>query len=216
MQTIEAGGRWRVWDEVWAINAMGGVIQHDRLFMMDALEDLNPVPGENVNHIPGHVAEIARWAKHHPGPIYTPRPHPDYPGSVAYPLGDVIKSVPHAYCNTTVAYAVALAMHLGVKKLGLYGCDFSYPHTKHIAESGRACVEFLLGMAATSFGMDLVVAADSTLLDASSPQSARFYGYHDSLVFEQTETGMVVRLKEPKPEPEAEPEPVVGGADALR
>jgi hypothetical protein len=26
MQTIEAGGRWRVWDEVWAINVMGGVI----------------------------------------------------------------------------------------------------------------------------------------------------------------------------------------------
>ena len=69
----------------------------------------------------------------------------------------------HIYFNTSVAYAVGLAIHLKVKEIGLYGCDFTYPDT-HVAESGRACVEFLLGIAGAN-GAKRVIAGGWTRVD---------------------------------------------------
>jgi hypothetical protein len=53
---------------------------------------------------------------------------------------------PDAYFNSTAAYAVAYAIHMGVKKISVFGMDFTYPNA-HDAEKGRACVEFWLGIA---------------------------------------------------------------------
>jgi len=60
------GGRHTEWDEVWAINSTGGIIQHDRLVHMDdvlvqeARTALNP-----------EVKGILGWLEKHPGPVYT-------------------------------------------------------------------------------------------------------------------------------------------------
>jgi hypothetical protein len=115
----------------------------------------------------------------------------DNPGAIEFPLQDVINSIGAQYFNSTVAYAVAYAMHLGVKKISLYGADFSYPDG-HKAESGRGCVEFLLGMAAAR-GVYIEVAADSTLLDSNVAEDQRFYGYDAELIkVEPGENGAVV------------------------
>jgi hypothetical protein len=163
-------------DEVWAINAMGSVIQHDRLFVMD---DLKEITGPAALKKPGRCADgMMRWLHAHPGPVYTSRAYPDeYPGTVEYPLQDVIRAVGNVYFNNSVAYAVGYAIATGVKELGLYGCDFSYPAattSNHAVESGRACVEMLLGMAMVR-GIAISIAAESTLFDSDSPR--RFYGY---------------------------------------
>jgi hypothetical protein len=83
---------------------------------------------------------------------------------------------------------VAYALYLKVADLHLFGCDFSYPDPEriHSSESGRACVEYLLGMAMLR-GMTVHIAEDSTLMDADR-LDRRFYGY-----VEQPKCGVVER-----------------------
>lgn len=165
------GDRRLLADETWAINAMGGVIDHDLLFHMDdckvqeARADRNPE---------GNVAGMLRWLRHHPN-FMTSTVYPGYPGAIEFPLEDVANKVGTTYFNNTVAYAVAYAMYKDFEKISLYGCDYSYSN-QHKAESGRGCVEFLLGMAAAR-GLHVEVAADSSLLDANVDPRTRPYGY---------------------------------------
>jgi hypothetical protein len=119
---------------------------------------------------------MLEWLKSHPGPVYTSRAHPDYPGLVDYPLADVMNACGGlAYFNGTCAYAVAFALFLGVKKLTLFGCDFSYANS-HQAEQGRGCVEFYLGMFRARGGL-IGLPNTTSLLDAVATNGQRLYGY---------------------------------------
>jgi SAM-dependent methyltransferase len=156
--TKRIGGRHRLCDEVWVINAAGGVLQCDRIIHMDdvIIQEIRAkaLPDSNIG-------VMLEWMRKHPGPIYTSRAecvppvradystdesfaagvkahdefiaevtevlgrHPaeiyaSYPGLVALPLQDVINSVHLDYFNSSAAHAVALAIHLGVKKLSIY------------------------------------------------------------------------------------------------
>ena len=92
-------------------------------------------------------------------------------------------------------YAVAYAIWLGVKKITLFGCDFTYPNA-HDAEKGRACVEFWLGIA-TERGIEISVPKTTSLLDAMYTQAARFYGYDCvELCFERSNDGIKVKMTE--------------------
>jgi hypothetical protein len=133
-----------------------------------------------------NIARMLEWMRRHPGPIYTSRPHPDFPGTVWYPLQDVINSCGFAYFNSTAAYAVAYAVHIGVKQISCFGFDFTYPDA-HKAERGRACVEFHLGIAAAR-GIQVGFPAATTLMDAMAPDDERIYGY-DTLDVEMTGGG---------------------------
>lgn len=170
--TKRVGGKSAFCDEVWGINALGDVFACDRVFHMDDVR----VQQIRANASPGsNIASMLTWLKKHPGPIVTSRAHPDYPGLVEFPLADVLNKFPLGYFNSTAAYAVAYALHIGVKKITCFGMDFTYPDA-HDAEKGRACVEFWLGMAAAR-GIEISVPKTTSLLDAMNPQSARFYGY---------------------------------------
>lgn len=166
------GGRRAFCDEVWGINAVGDVIQCDRIFHMDdvRVQELRAAarPDSNISH-------MLKWLRAHPGPVYTSRPHADYPGLVAYPLEDVLNSCGMAYFNSTAAYAVAYAVHIGVKKIGLFGFDFTYANS-HLAEKGRACVEFHLGIAKAR-GIEIGFPESTSLMDACAPDHERIYGY---------------------------------------
>lgn len=164
-----AGGRHV--DEVWGINALGDVFQCDRIFHMDdvRIQELRAAERPESN-----IARMLEWLRRHPGPIYTSRVHEAYPGLVPFPLADVVGQFGQAYFNSTAAYAIAFAVHLGVKRLEVYGFDFTYPNAHH-AEKGRACVEFWLGIA-VSRGIDVKVPHVSSLLDACAPHE-RLYGY---------------------------------------
>ena len=165
------GGRRGLSDETWGINAVGDVIACDRIFHMDdvRIQEIRAAARPESN-----IAEMLKWMRHHPGPIYTSRTHPDYPGLVAYPLQDVVGSTGYAYFNSTAAYPIAYAIHLGVKKITVFGNDFTYPNAHH-AEKGRACVEFWMGFAAAR-GIELEVPATTSLMDACSPED-KLYGY---------------------------------------
>lgn len=169
--TKRLGGRKALADETWGINSLGDVFVCDRVFHMDdvRIQEIRAAARPESN-----IAKMLEWLKNHPGPIYTSRAHPDYPGLVEFPLAEVINDTQYAYFNSTAAYAVAYAIYIGVKKICLFGCDFTYPNA-HDAEKGRACVEFWLGIAAAR-GITLSIPRISSLMDACHTPQDRLYG----------------------------------------
>jgi hypothetical protein len=167
------GARRTIADETWGINALGDVIQCDRVFHMDdvRIQEIRAEADPKSN-----IASMLKWLKTHPGPIYTSQTHRDYPGLVEFPLADVLNSCEgQQYMNTTAACAVAYAVHIGVQKILCFGMDFTLPNS-YDAEQGRACVEFWLGFARAR-GIEIVCPKSSSLLDACEPFERRIYGY---------------------------------------
>ena len=188
------GNRRRFADEVWSINALGDIIQCDRVFHMD---DVRVQEARAKAKPDSNIAAMLEWMRTHPGPIYTSRLHPDYPGLVEFPLQDVINSCGIAYFNSTAAYAVAYAVHIGVKKLTMFGCDYTLANAHH-AEKGRACVEFHLGIAKAR-GIMLGFPDNTSLMDAVSPFDERVYGYDTlDLDMQQDASGHVTVVKTPR------------------
>lgn len=200
------GGASAYCDEVWGINAIGDVIRCDRIFHMDDML----VQEARAKERPGsNIAAMVRWLKEHPGPVYTSIPRPGYPGMVAFPLEEVLNGGYDSnggapYFNSTAAYAVAYAVHIGVKKISLFGIDYTLPNA-HKAEQGRACVEFWLGIAAAR-GIAITVPEQSSLLDACAPDAERLYGYDCADVFldARDDGGVAVRMIEKAPPSAAE------------
>ena len=198
------GGASAYCDEVWGINAMGDVLRCDRVFHMDDLlvQEARAKEKHNAN-----IAAMVNWLKTHPGPVYTSIVRPGYPGLVPFPLEEVLNAGHDTnggapYFNSTAAYAVAYAVHIGVKKISLFGIDFFLPNA-HKGEQGRACVEFWLGIASAR-GIAITVPEQSSLLDACAPDAERLYGYDCADVFlEDREDGRVKVRFEPKPVPSA-------------
>lgn len=166
------GGRREFADEAWGINAVGDIIQCDRIFHMDdvRIQEIRAAARPQSN-----IAAMLEWMKDHPGPIYTSRTHERYPGLVAFPLEAVLNNLGYGYLNGTAAYAVAFAIHIGVKKISLFGCDFTYPNAHH-AEKGRGCLEYWLGFARAR-GIEIATSGNTSLLDACVPDDQRLYGY---------------------------------------
>lgn len=178
------GGRSAFCDQVWTINALGNIFDADIVFHMD---DIRVQEARAAANPTGNIAPMVRWLKKHPGPIITSRAHPDYPGLVEFPLEQVINDLKFAYFNSTAAYAIAYAIWLGVKRISVFGMDFTYANA-HRAEKGRANVEFLLGIAAAR-GIKLTIPKDSSLMDACEDQPERLYGYDTLNVYLQKAAG---------------------------
>lgn len=116
------------------------------------------------------------WLPRHPGPIYTVALDERAPGLVPYPIVEVVAKIGVPYFNNTAAYAIGYAIASEVKKIELYGIDFSYPDDRHGAEAGRACCEFLCGMAVRSFGIEVQVSPSSTFWTLARLKRTNFTG----------------------------------------
>lgn len=195
------GGRYAFCDETWCVNAHGNVLDCDRIFHMD---DVRIQEIRAAARPSGNIANMLRWMRKHKGPIYTSRTHPYYPGLVAYPLEDVLNDVGYEYFNSTVAYAIAYAIHIGVEMMTFWGLDFTYPNA-HDAEKGRACCEYWIGRAMQR-GIKIAVTHKSTLLDAYVPRAKRLYGYDtvDVDIAEQPDRRLKVTFTERRTLPTAE------------
>jgi hypothetical protein len=141
-------------DEVWAINAMAGVIYHDRVFMMDPASRF--LDSDDAGTQTGIMRSVL---KSHPGPIYTCELDDRCPGLVEFPLDEVMNACGTGYFNNTVAYAIG------------------YGIAAKVAEAGRACCEFLLAKAMER-GIKVGIAQGSSLLDTNEPIASKLYGYH--------------------------------------
>ncbi len=150
--------------EVWGINYMGAVKRLDRIIHIDPVHPY-------LGHPP--VKDMCDFALKDGIPFYTSWPHPMYLNHVVYPFDLVVRTLGTHYLNGSVAMAVALAIAEGYTDIGLFGADFSYPNA-HVSESGRANVEYLMGVAAGR-GVRFIVAQSSTLMDAHCRQQP--YGF---------------------------------------
>lgn len=164
-------------DEVWGINHMGVVMRCDKVFLMDdmmAMEYQKPLIDKHRSAIPP-ANTYMDMVRNLDCPVFTCTLHEKYKDvAVEYPLQDVIDNLGVAYFNSTVSYAVAYAMHIGVKAISLYGIDFSYEdRDRHLVEKGRACVEFWLGRAKER-GIAIGIAPSSTLMDSNC---RKLYGF---------------------------------------
>ncbi|MGE0214006.1 MAG: hypothetical protein AB7S41_20135 [Parvibaculaceae bacterium] len=170
------GGRSAYAEELWGINCLGDILRCDRVFHMD---DVRVQEGRAAMNPEGNIAAMLRWLRTHPGPIYTSNPHPDYPGLVPFPLEALLNARldgGHSpYFNSTAAYAIAFAVYLGVKRISLFGIDYTLPNV-HSGECGRACCEYWLGVASAR-GITITVPEQSSLLDACAPERELLYGY---------------------------------------
>ena len=189
-------------DEVWGINCIGAILHVDRTFMMDPVSRF--IDTENAGSQTGVAREfLAKNA----APIYSCIEHKDYPSIELYPLEKVVKDTGICYFNNTVAYAIAYAVWKKVKKICLYGIDFTYKNV-NMAESGRACVEFWCATAIAK-GVKIEVAHRSGLLDTNVPDNEKLYGYHrlDDPLVQTVQEGNLLITKQSQFDP---PEPVDG------
>lgn len=193
-------------DEVWGINAIGDVLRCDRIFHMD---DVRIQEARAAAKPEDNIAAMVQWLKTHPGPIYTSVVREGYPGLVAFPLQDVLNGGYDTnggapYFTSTAAYAIAFAVHIGVKKISLFGLDFTLPNS-HQAEKGRACCEFWLGIAGAR-GIEIVLPDRTSLLGACEGDEGRLYGYDcvDVTLHDRKEGGVEVRMKAKDVVPSAE------------
>ena len=191
------------YDEVWGINCIGAILHVNRTFMMDPasrfLDDTKA--GKQTN-----VAKEFLLETKNKGPIYSCCLDKRVPEIVEYPLEDVINAVKVAYFNNTVAYAIAYAIYAKVKKVHLFGVDFSYRENIHFAEAGRACVEFWCAMAIQN-NVAIEVARTSPLLDVNVPDEEKLYGYHrldNPLIQSVVDGKLKITKKDSMSPPEAE------------
>ena len=181
------------YDEVWGINSVGAIFHVDRTFMMDpASRFLDDVKAGTQTGV-GREFLLDTPNK---GPIYSCCLDERVPEIVEYPLEEVISDTNLSYFSNTVAYAVAFAIYSKVKKLHLFGIDFSYRENLHFAEAGRSCVEFWCAIA-LSRGIQIQVAPRSALLDTDVPEDEKLYGYHrlDDPLVQRVENGSLVIAK---------------------
>jgi hypothetical protein len=170
--TAAQNGNRKFFDEVWGINVMTDIIQCDRGFFMDSISFLKNDP-RTEKHLYGCYKD---WLSRCNVPVYSSVTDPEFPCIVEYPLEDVVNTLQSSYFSNTVAYAVALAVHIGVKNLFLFGCDYNYSGANKSFEDGRGCVEFYL-RAAQERGISVHIAANSSLLDTNKKLRDKMYGY---------------------------------------
>lgn len=204
--TRRLGGVSAYCDEVWGLNAIGDVLKCHRIFHMD---DLKVQEARAAANPAGNIAAMVRWLKTHPGPVYTSIVREGYPGLVAFPLQDVLNRSADQnggapYFNSTAAYAIAFAIHIGVKRISLFGLDYTFPNA-HRAEQGRACCEFWLGIAAAR-GIEITIPETSSLMDACATDRDRLYGYDcaDVQLINQADGSVKVEMTERADVPTAE------------
>ena len=188
-------------DEVWAINSMSGVIYHDKCFMMDPPSRFLDTPnaGKQTNIMADRLKQKLNI------PIFSCTLDERCPDVVEFPLQEVLQKTGYAYLNNTVAYALAYAVAQDVKDLHLYGIDFTYKNVA-FAEAGRGCCEFWLAIATTK-GIKINIAHNSSLLDTNIPDHEKLYGYHrlDNPLISTVSDGTLVIKRKPKEQP---PEPL--------
>ena len=160
-------------DEVWAINAMIGVLKRiDRAFIMDPVSRFFDT--EDAGNMTSMMQETLPTVEY---PIYTCELDQRVPTLVEYPIEEVVIDLDCGYFNNTISYAIAFALWNKVGGVNMFGADFTYKGNFHFAEQGRGCCEFWLAKCIDA-GIIVQTALTSGLLDANIPIQEKMYGYH--------------------------------------
>ena len=199
-------------DEVWAINAMIGVLPNiDRAFILDPMSRF--LDTEDAGTMTPMMKKKLPKCNF---PIYTCELDERVPAAIEYPIELVVHDLGCSYFNNTIPYAIAFALWSKVSKISLFGIDFTYRTNMHFAEAGRSCTEFWLSKCIQA-GIQIEVAPRSSLLDVDVPLEQKLYGYHrldDPKVAYQNGPNMsVCKLSEIEKEPVIKPVGIINRND---
>ena len=150
-------------DETWTLNTGVRWCKADLCFVMDDLRwyaERYPAYGADLR-----AADV---------PIITSQLHEGF-NAWAYPLTDIVAEfgAENAYFRNSVPYILAYALFIGVKRLHIFGADYTFPGGV-AREAGRANCEYWVGFLRAR-GMTVIVPSTTTLLDTR--EGAYFYGY---------------------------------------
>lgn len=163
-------------DEVWGVNAainqFAGRIRYDMIWMMDNLH------GE-FRKYPQYIEYMKQYLERHRVPLMTSEAgeYADIENIYEYPLYWIYAMYGDdaMYFHNSIPYMVCYALAIGVKRLELWGCDYSYEKHK-TREDDRANAEYWIGFA-RSKGMKVLIPVTSSL--TSADKGLYFYGYDD-------------------------------------
>jgi len=121
-------------DEVWGINFVCDWLKADKIFLMDGFESLEGLGWDS-------------WAKRQVKstvPFIMPFKEKRFKCSVAYPLEEVIHNLKvWKELSNTACYALAYAIHIGVRRIDCFGFDFDYKDERFLDPDGHPyiCVQ---------------------------------------------------------------------------
>jgi hypothetical protein len=150
-------------DQIWGINTAYRSFNVDVVWAMDDFKNI-------MHDYPEWAAELKGLRQ----PIMTCRKHKDFKNLVEYPIDAVVDNLKDDYFSTTVAYAIAYAIHIQVETLYCFGLDFFYPSAS-VVESGIGGAAYWLGVARER-GVHYKIPNTSTLLDANLVQDVKIEG----------------------------------------
>ena len=142
--------RWSVWGLNYCLR---GVFDAEGGFRPDRWFEIHPLDERIVKR--RRPSFFNEWLAQLPIPLY--QFDPRWPHSVAYPLAEVLESTKHRYFSCTYCYQVALAIHEGATKIGIFGADMV---SGREALYERPVLEFWLGLA-NGLGIDVVIGAST-------------------------------------------------------
>lgn len=195
MLQLRHPGPGEIFDEVWGMNNVCTAIRCDVGFIMDDFVEMLEKPEKDSLFWDASNPSLMRWARDTKMQLVTSKRYAEkYPTTVEYPLKDVLLSIfgkdragedgmQSGFClSNTTSYAIAMAWHLGVKEIHLYGCDFAYPwhdpyDRRKFLEESRANVESLLFAGFMLGKFTFHMSARTSLFDTMKRRP--FYGYAD-------------------------------------
>lgn len=158
-------------DPTWSIWGCNQLYRHipraDRWFEIHHNWDEHVVTG----------TDHRKWLAEAPIPIYMVDCIDGIPNSVRFPIERVMCGHPD-YFTSTIAFALALAIHEGFEEIGLYGVDLAVG-TEYMHQ--RPCAEFWIGIAHAK-GIKITLPGATSLI-----KSTYRYGYQlepDSIIKE--------------------------------
>lgn len=145
------------WDEgYWA--------QMDRLFEM---HDLRLLKSEHSKRKAGYFERLEDcWV-----PLYLQESTPELPSARRYPFEQVAK-VTGAYWNSSIAYAMAMAIYEGAEEIGIYGVDMAGDDEYGYQKPN---MEYLVGLA-RGRGIKVTIPEASPLCKFQ-PKGIRFFDH---------------------------------------
>lgn len=147
--------------EIWACSpANKGIPRCDVWFELHNLE---------VKRREG-LAEWLEYLKQQPC-VYMQKAYPDFPGSVEYPLKQMLEKWGPFWWTSQISYMIALAMEQKPEAIGLYGVDMAA--NSEYNQQRLACQFFIREILQTD--IKLVVPPESDILEP-----APLYGYCES------------------------------------
>ena len=116
------------------------------------------------------LADWMEWLKKQPK-VYMQQALPDFPGSIMYPLKEMIEKHGRYWWTSQISYMLALAIEQKPDIIGIYGVDMAA--NAEYSQQRAGCYYFI--EAAQKAGIELVVPPESDLLEPPP-----LYGYCES------------------------------------